>query len=219
MELQLSSKNIDHIGIVAGVCKELNIAAIINKFLNKGLSRRVTPGDAVVAMILNGLGFVNRTLYLTANFFKNKPVDKLLDIEGLLWSDLTDDTLGDALSDIGKYGATKLFSQVAHEIAIEHHLLGPINRIDTTSISVEGEYKNSDSNSDPLRINITNGYSKDHRPDLKQFVLSMVISGAASLPIWCETLDGNSSDSTSFHNTIAEVNKFQNQVCADAPGR
>lgn len=219
MNLKLSSQNLDHIGIVAGICLELKIAERINKFLGIGLNRKITPGLAVVAMILNGLGFVNRTLYLTGKFFKNKPVNKLLNTEGLLWSDLTDDTLGDALSDIGKYGATKLFSQVAHEIAIEHNLLGSINRIDTTSISVEGEYNNSDSNSDPLRINITNGFSKNNRPDLKQFVLSMVVSGAASLPIWCETLDGNSSDSTSFHNTIADVRAFQDQVCTDTPER
>jgi hypothetical protein len=35
-------------------------------------------GTAVVAMILNGLGFANRQLYLIPQFFANKPVEHLL---------------------------------------------------------------------------------------------------------------------------------------------
>jgi hypothetical protein len=32
----------------------------------------------VVAMILNGLGFVDHRLYMVGSFYENKPVDKLL---------------------------------------------------------------------------------------------------------------------------------------------
>jgi hypothetical protein len=39
--------------------------------------RRVFEGKCVKAMILNGLGFANRTLYLMPDFFKDKPVERL----------------------------------------------------------------------------------------------------------------------------------------------
>jgi len=38
----------------------------------------VSVGTATVAMVLNGLGFSNRRLYLVPQFFENKPVQRLL---------------------------------------------------------------------------------------------------------------------------------------------
>ncbi|MCP4650325.1 MAG: hypothetical protein GY853_09650, partial [PVC group bacterium] len=58
----------------------------------------------------------------------------------------------------------------------------------------------------------TYGNSKDHRPDLKQVVLSMVTTGPAGIPVFMEALDGNNSDKTSFHDTIKKVNDFQQQM-------
>ena len=40
--------------------------------------RNVTIGQAVVAMIINGLGFTGQTLYLFPEFFEDKPIDRLL---------------------------------------------------------------------------------------------------------------------------------------------
>ena len=47
-------------------------------------------------MILNALGFVSRPLYLTPEFFSNKPVDLLIRPH-LCAADFTDDSLGRAL--------------------------------------------------------------------------------------------------------------------------
>ena len=71
----IDTLTLDNHGIVAGVCKELKIAEIINSKLNYHPDRVVSQGDAVVAMIINGLGFSNRRLYLTHQFFQNKPID------------------------------------------------------------------------------------------------------------------------------------------------
>jgi transposase len=61
-------------------------------------------------------------------------------------------------------------------------------------------------------IEVVHGYSKDHRPDLKQVMLSLSVSGDANIPIWMEPLNGNSSDRISFHETISNVKLFQNQL-------
>ena len=114
-----------------------------------------------------------------------------------------------ALDDIHAHGETQLYGQVAMDIALEHNLFGKVNRIDTTSISVEGDYEK---NQDPETITITHGYSKDHRPDLKQLMLSLVVTGPSKMPIWMEALNGNSSDKESFHKTIEAVNEFQAQL-------
>ncbi len=61
-------------------------------------------------------------------------------------------------------------------------------------------------------INITHGHSKDHRPDLKQLVLSLTTTGDSSFPIWLEALSGNSSDKSSFIKTINSVKAFSKEM-------
>jgi transposase len=43
-------------------------------------------------------------------------------------------------------------------------------------------------------------------------MMALTMTGTANLPIWMEPLDGNSSDKTSFHETIARVSAFQHQL-------
>lgn len=51
-------------------------------------------------------------------------------------------------------------------------------------------------------IEITCGYSKDHRPDLKQMTVNLITGYRSQLPVWMEALDGNRSDKDSFPETI-----------------
>ena len=76
---------------------ELGITEVIDELISQDFEQRqVTVGQAVKAMILNGLGFANRRLYLTPHFFQNKPTEQLLG-EGISAEVLNDDTLGKAL--------------------------------------------------------------------------------------------------------------------------
>jgi transposase len=50
----------------------------------------LTIGQAIKAMVLNGLGFAHRALYLTERFFQDKPVNRLIG-EGLEARHLNDD--------------------------------------------------------------------------------------------------------------------------------
>lgn len=209
---EIQTAAMDHYGLIAAICQDLKIAEKINSRLLADPQRKVSPGTSVVAMIINGLGFTNRRLYLTHQFFESKPVAKLLG-EDLEAKDITDHTLGHTLDDIAEYDASQLFAEIAFEIALEHNLLGSNNHIDTTSMSVHGEY---DVNDDPSIIEVTHGFSKDNRPDLKQVVLSLVVNGPSSIPLWMEPLDGNSSDKTSFHETIRRVEAFRAQINTEA---
>jgi transposase len=120
------------------------------------------------------------------------------------------------LDEIHDYGASALFGTVAFGVALENNLLGNLNHLDTTSISVTGKYANSrSSDEEDAVIHITHGHSKDRRPDLKQAVLSLVVNGPAILPIWMEPLDGNSSDKKSFRETVKKVHAFQKQIDLD----
>jgi transposase len=51
-------QNLDHLGIIAGLVDELEIVEQINQHLGEDPRERISPGVAVKAMILNGLGLV-----------------------------------------------------------------------------------------------------------------------------------------------------------------
>ncbi len=74
---QYTNKRLDHLGIVAGVCQEIGLAAWLDA-QDPSSRQQVSVGIATVAMILNGLGFSNRQLYLMPQYFANKLVEHLL---------------------------------------------------------------------------------------------------------------------------------------------
>ena len=83
---------------------ELGLVGRIDALIPQDLGQRqVSLGVAVKAMILNGLGFAHRALYLTPHFFRDKPVERLLG-PGIAAGHLNDDTLGRALDAIHAFG-------------------------------------------------------------------------------------------------------------------
>jgi transposase len=65
--------------------------------------------------------------------------------------------------------------------------------IDTTSFSVSGDYAIKEEG-DPVPLAITYGYSRDHRQDLKQWMLALATTHDGDVPIFLKPLDGNSGD-------------------------
>ncbi len=92
--------------------------------------------------------------------------------------DITDHTLACALDDIAEYGASKLFAEVAFEIALENNLLDLTNHIDTASMLVHGVYAVDDN---PKIVEVAHGFSKDHRPDTKENHLRVWSHGYSNL--------------------------------------
>jgi transposase len=107
------SQILDHLGLVAGMFDELGIGAVLDQATQPYPEiRLVTVGNAVKAMVLNGLGFVNQPLYLVPLFFQNKPTHRLIapEIEA---QHLNDDALGRALDTLYDDGVTELYSLIA----------------------------------------------------------------------------------------------------------
>ena len=91
----------------------LGIAEVIDKAIQQNPEMRlVTAGQAVKAMVLNGLGFVNQQLYLVPHFFQNKPTSRRI-APAIQASHLNDDTLGRALDTLYDFGVTALYSLIA----------------------------------------------------------------------------------------------------------
>jgi len=182
------------------MCDRLDLIDTIDAFIGP-TKRKVSVGEAVQAMVLNALGFVSRPLYLTPEFFSNKPVDLLIR-RHLCASDFTDDSLGRALDTLYDHGVTELFATVASKALSTFDIDHRFVHLDSTTFSFQGAYDTDTEVSDENAVHITHGYSRDQRPDLKQVVVALICSYRSQLPLWLKALDGNTSDKNSFPETI-----------------
>lgn len=204
MEQQsFESKILDHLGLVAAMFDELDLGQEIDRRVTQDLGqRKVSVGQAVKAMVLNGLGFVNQRLYLFPAFFETKPTERLLG-PGILPEHLNDDSLGRALDRLYEAGVTELFRDLAAHAAARLGLRPRMGHLDATSFHVDGTY-NSEEEPEEGIIHVRQGYSRDHRPELNQVVLDLMVEHQAGLPLLMQPLSGNASDQASFPELIKE---------------
>ena len=183
-------ERLDHLGVIAAVIKDLGLIDMINARLVPDPQEVLTPGEAVAGMILNGLGFANRPLSLTPQFFASKPLD-LLFHDGMRAEMFNRFKLGRTLDEAYAYGCDLLFHELALCVCAREGIDLRFNHLDTTSFALSGEYIPE---SDEQAITITHGYSRDHRPDLKQAVLELMVSQDGGIPFVSKSWDGNTSD-------------------------
>jgi len=191
---QVRVERLDHLGLIASVIKDLGLIAMIDRRLVPDEQEVITPGEAVAGMILNGLGFANRPLSLTPQFFANKPLD-LLFREGIAAEMFNRFKLGRTLDEAYAYGCNLLFEELALAVCTHEGIDLRFNHLDTTSFCLTGEYI---PDSDEHAICITHGYAKDHRPDLKQAVLELMVSQDGGIPLVSKSWDGHTSDTRVF---------------------
>ncbi|GHO44321.1 IS1634 family transposase [Ktedonospora formicarum] len=195
------NERLDHLGIVAGVCQELGLAQWLDA-LEPNQQRAVSYGTSTVAMILNGLGFANRQLYLVPQFFENKPVAHLLGA-GISADMLNDDCLGRTLDWLYEHDVTTVFAGIAHQARQRFGITAQHVHVDTTSFSVNGAYETEQEHEHVIAV--TYGYSRDHREDLKQWMLALATTHQGDIPLFLQPLSGNRSDKESLIKVIADL--------------
>ena len=204
---EIEIKNINHLGIIAGIIDELEIAKLINQELGIEEQEIVNSGEIVKAIILNGLGFVSQPLYLFANFFEDKATEHLLG-QRILPEHLNEHKIGRVMDKLYDYGLSELFLLISLAAAKKYQINLDFSHLDSSSFSVHGQYnqalgsqlefQSQESEVEPIPISITHGYSRDRRPDLKQFILDLIVTGDGNIPIFIEAASGNQSDKKAF---------------------
>jgi transposase len=224
--------DIDHLGIVAGIIDEIELVEEVNKKVGIKVKETLTPGQVMKAMILNGLGFLSAPLYLFEEFFVGKATEHLIGT-GVFPSHLNDDKLGRALDQYYQVGTTKLFTAIAIKAAEKFQVEMNSIHLDGSSMYVHGEYKKdaqltdevnekrelNESSSEMKAIEIVHGYSRDHRPDLKQFIIDMIVTGDGDIPLYLKIDSGNVDDKSVFVSRLKEFRKqwtFEGICVADS---
>ena len=133
-QLQLRVTRLDHLGIVAGVIKDLKLIENIDVRLQseKKDMENITPGEAIAGMIINGMGFTSKPLSLTPQFFKNKALEELFR-PGVDADDFNRHKLGRSMDKAYEYGNETLFYELASFACIKENVNQTFNSLDTTT--------------------------------------------------------------------------------------
>lgn len=228
---EIEVQNIDHLGIVAGIIDAIGLVEIINELLGEDVAEKISAGHVVKAMVLNGLGFISAPLYMFSKFFENRACEHLIG-EGVKPEYLNDDKLGRVMDKLFTKGLSTVFLAIALNVIKKFDISLLFSHLDSTSFHLHGKYtsnlpdliisnqEQNDTNqselveaSEPQAINITYGYSRDHRPDLKQFIVDLICSGDGDIPIFFKSASGNEADSSSFAKILVD---FKRQIKVDS---
>jgi transposase len=218
-------QNIDHLGIVAGIIDAIGIVEIINELIGVEKGEKVNAGQVVKAMIINGLGFVSKPLYMFPEYFETIACEHLIGT-GVKPEYLNDDKLGRVMDKLFIRGLDTIFFIIALKAAQKFGVSLSTSHLDSSSMHVHGQYNTSlpevifesqkvGDNQEleeiavksPKEITITYGYSRDHRPDLKQFIIEMICTGDGDIPIFLKLASGNQADSSCFGQIAVEYQK------------
>jgi transposase len=222
---EIEIQNIDHLGIVAGIIDSIGIVEIINEIIGVEKGEKVSAGQVVKAMIINGLGFVSKPLYMFPEYFETIACEHLVGT-GVKPEYLNDDKLGRVMDKLFIKGLDTIFFIIAVKAAKKFGVSLSTSHLDSSSMHVHGQYNTSlpevifenqrlENNQEleelavksPKEITITYGYSRDHRPDLKQFIIEMICSGDGDIPIFLKLASGNQADSSCFGQIAVEYQK------------
>jgi transposase len=192
---------LDHLGLVAGMFDDLGLGDVIDQATRQNPEMRdLTVGEAVKAMVLNGLGLINQARYLVSRFFQHQPTYRLMSPR-VTPEPLNDDALGRTLDTLYAYGVTALYSLMAVSAAKRLGLCPTDTPLDTTRFPVDGR-DNRDEEPEGQVVHITKGSRRDHRPDRNQVMVELLVEHQAGIPILMPPLSGNRSDPQTFGHVI-----------------
>src|SRR4030095_11009458 len=168
----IEAYHVQHLPIVKAYADKIGLVEAINQVVPTEMA--IDPGTIVLGMILDTLSG-RSPLYRLEEFFTHQDTELLLG-KTVAPEAFHDDTVGRVLDRLYEIGTMKLFTACAVRV---DQVLGLDKRyvhFDTMSVSVYGDYLSPEDQQDQqepaVPFTITHGYSKDKRPDLKQFVLS-----------------------------------------------
>jgi transposase len=193
----ISACDVRFLPIVSAYARTLGVVEEVDRLC--GSKRGVSDGTIVLALVLDALSGRSPLFRLPQAFAK---LDTELLLGGAISPEkLNDDAVGRALDRIFEVGTGKVLSAVALRAVTLIDLDTTQVHHDTTSHSVYGDYDLYGEESRDQPFVITFGFSKDHRPDLKQLVHSLLCVDAG-IPIYSQSENGNLSDKVVNRNLI-----------------
>ncbi len=182
---------------------QLGLPEAVNEVVGLPPQRQeVDTGTFIAGMIINILAEQPIRLYRLTEFFRDKPMPLLFPWQPEVHAKQFDDTrAGRVLDTLWQADPQKVLSTVIQRVIERYQPDRTQLHGDTTSKSFYGAYATQP---DPAVPQITYGHSKDRRPDLKQLLFGVGMTGDGLLLLG-EVASGNQSDMTFNGHWIKRV--------------
>jgi transposase len=219
MQLDIKSIQTQGLGfapILRHYFERCGVAKFIDENVPLDPRRKIlSHGQASIAMITGILSQMMQ-LYNLCKFARDTIVLDVI-LPGISPKEYFDDRLEDTLDALFNYGLGNLEILITQQMIKEFNINCGIAHNDTTSATVYGSYENTDTDGG---INITYGFSKKHRQDLKQLVWSMSVSADHAFPLFQQAYSGNTTDVDTYveqwHNLIDLLDRDDFLFVADS---
>ena len=191
----LESRRLGALPLVAHFAGRMGLPGLLDRWVPPDDARLALDPAAVLGAVVANLCTEHRPLYALGEWaaqFEPGLLGLAAGQAGLLNDDRAGRTLDRLfLADRGSL-LTELMTGVISRFSIDCSRL----HNDSTSVSVHGAYQAAGGGevAGVPTAAITFGHSKDHRPDLRQLVFILTVSGDHAVPVIYRLADGNTSD-------------------------
>lgn len=208
----LSGCDVGFLPIVSAFVKKIGMVEEVDRLC--GNQTDVSPGKMVLALILDTLSG-RSPLYRLERSFAEMDLELLVG-EGVTASKLNDDAVGRCLDRIYDTGTGQILTAIALRAVKLFDIDTSHVHHDTTSVTLYGDYDLDGEDETGQPFVITYGFSKNHRPDLKQLVHS-VLCVDHGIPIHSKIESGNKSDKTINRDLLDRVVDKMRELGQDNP--
>lgn len=179
-DLKHNKWQIGPVPIIDQVLDRLEFSQVVGTFISN--ERYVTAIEVLVKSILISPSALYRIPHWAS----------LYEAQTMGGSTLKDDVLGRALDRLFACDRATLQTQLTLKTLEKYHVDTSQIHNDSTTVKFYGAYKRQSSKS----VQLKRGHSKDHRPDLKQLVYNLSVTGDGAVPVHFKCYDGNRTDDT-----------------------
>jgi transposase len=189
-DLTITTEQVNSLPLLLGIITEMGIRDLIDTHV---VPHGNWEGASVGTVLSIWLSHILQERDHTMVSVRDWAADRMLTLTSLLDirlrdTDCTDDRLARILTLLGEMSTQAALDAALMQRWIRvYRLPTETVRLDSTSVSVY----HHDVNQDSL---LQHGWSKEHRPDLRQFKLMLATLDPLGLPICCQPIAGNRSD-------------------------
>jgi len=175
----------------------LGLSAWMSRAVGDGDGRsRLSPAKALRVAITN-ICIHHEPVYGLGKWAKGRD-PKTMGLDDNDVSYLNDDRVGRALSRLFDADRASLLNDLVLKAVAEFDVDCSQLHNDSTSVRLSGVYSSATGGHRGTKrtVAVARGFSKDHRPDLKQLVWILTVAADGAVPLAHRVVDGNTEDST-----------------------
>ena len=200
-DLELDTRLLAGLPIVNAFYDRLGIDRLLESHVPDDPRLRLSP-SAALGVVIRNLVVRHAPVYALGEWASRYEPGQV----GLAAADvdlLNDDRVGRMLSRLFDADRASLLTRLVLDAAATFDI--DLSRLhnDSTSVKFSGAYDTADGHTRGGKPTpaVRHGFSKDHRPDLRQLVWILTVSADGAVPIAFRVVDGNTTDSTTHIDT------------------